>query len=211
MRSSPCSWARRSGRARTSSSPRPGRSATLTSDARGGVVAGPGVTPFDLAPHNCFACGTLNAHGMHLLLHVERGRAWTELSLAEHFQGWNGMAHGGILCAVLDEVMAWALVGEDNWGVTARIAVDFKRPVAIGAPITASGEITRARRRLVETAGTIVDADGRILATATGTYVAADEERKRELRRQYGFTLTRDSPGDERGQVDIARHAVPAR
>jgi uncharacterized protein (TIGR00369 family) len=173
----------------------------LTSDARGGVVAGPGVTPFDLAPHNCFACGTLNAHGMHLLLHVERGRAWTELSLADHFQGWNGMAHGGILCAILDEVMAWALVGEDNWGVTARMSVEFKRPVPIGAPITASGEITRARRRIVETTGTIVGADGLVLASATGTYVAADEDRKRELRRQYGFRLaandTRsDTPDD---------------
>ena len=163
-------------------------------------MAGPGVTPFDLAPHNCFACGTLNAHGIHLLLHVERGRAWTELSLPAHFQGWNGMAHGGIVCAILDEVMAWALVGEDNWGVTARMSVEFKRPVAIGEAIKAWGEITRARRRIVETAGMIVDADGRILATGTGTYLAADEERKRELRRQYGFRLA--EAGDTRGIQD---------
>src|SRR3954470_15442885 len=119
MRSSRCLWARRSGRARTSSSPRRERSATLTSDARGGVVAGPGVTPFELAPHNCFACGSLNAHGMRLLLHVERGRAWTELTLAEHFQGWNGMAHGGILCAILDEVMRGGSSGGANWGARA--------------------------------------------------------------------------------------------
>jgi acyl-CoA thioesterase FadM len=84
--------------------------------------------------------------------------------------------------------MAWSLVGEDSWGVTARMSVDFKKPVAVGTRLRADGWITRSRRRLVETAGRIVDAtSGAELASATGVYVAADEERKRELQRRYGF------------------------
>ena len=69
-----------------------------------------------MSPHNCFACGTLNAHGLHLVFHVEQGRSWTELTLDRAFEGWEGIAHGGIVCTILDEVMAWALVGADNWG-----------------------------------------------------------------------------------------------
>jgi acyl-coenzyme A thioesterase PaaI-like protein len=92
---------------------------------------------FEFAAHNCFACGTLNAGGLGLVLHVEPGRAWVELALDRRFEGWEGTIHGGILCTVLDEVMAWALVGEDNWGVTARMAVEFKRPVGVGVPIRA--------------------------------------------------------------------------
>ena len=114
---------------------------------------------FEFAPHNCFACGTLNEHGLGLQIHVEPGRSWTELELQPRFEGWEGIAHGGILCTILDEVMAWALVAEDNWGVTARMSVEFKKPVSVGARLRADGWIIRSRRRLVETAARIVDVE----------------------------------------------------
>ena len=80
---------------------------------------------------------------MGLVLHVEPRRCWTELTLERRFEGWDGIAHGGILCTILDEVMAWSLVGEDNWGLTARMNVEFKKPVEIGQPIRAEGWITQ--------------------------------------------------------------------
>ena len=159
------------------------------------MVDVPGVPRFEVAPHHCFACGTLNEHGMGLVLHVEPGRAWTDLALERRFEGWDGIAHGGILCTILDEVMAWSLVGEDNWGLTARMSVEFKRPVEIDRPIRAEGWITRSRRRLVDTAGHILDArTGEELATSTGVYLAASEARKRKLRQRYGYVpLTDDA------------------
>ena len=145
---------------------------------------------FEFEPHNCFACGSLNAGGLQLPLHLADARSWTEITLDRRFEGWEGIAHGGILCTILDEVMAWALVAEDNWGVTARMSVDFRKPVSIGTSIRAEGWITRSRRRIVDTAGSIVDAEtGLHLATAHGTYLAADAERKRQLRERYGFRL----------------------
>jgi acyl-coenzyme A thioesterase PaaI-like protein len=150
---------------------------------------------FEFAAHNCFGCGSLNAQGLGLVVHVEPGRAWIESSLDRRFEGWQGVIHGGILCTILDEVMAWALVGEDNWGVTARMAVEFRRPVEVGAPIRAEGWITRARRRIVDTAGQIVDpASGSVLATATGVYLAADSARKQDLRARYAFRAVEAGP-----------------
>ena len=168
----------------------------MTSEATAtAVVRAPGTT-FEFSPHNCFACGTLNTHGMQLEIHIEEGRSWTELQLERRFEGWEGIAHGGILCTILDEVMAWSLVGADNWGVTARLAVDFKRPVPVGRTIRAEGWVTELRRRLVTTAGSIVDvADGTLLASADALYVAATEERKRELQERYGFRAGSDVPG----------------
>ena len=154
-----------------------------------------GVPRFELRPHNCFACGSLNAHGLHLVLHVEHGRAATEILLDRSFEGWDGIAHGGIICTILDEVMAWSLVGSDNWGVTARMTVDFKRPVPIGRRLRAEGSITRERRRLIETMSQLTDAEtGETLATGEGVYMAADPERKRELRERYGFRLVAEDP-----------------
>jgi acyl-coenzyme A thioesterase PaaI-like protein len=155
---------------------------------------------FEFAEHNCFACGTLNAGGLGLALHVEPGRSWTELVLDRRFEGWASVIHGGIVCTILDEVMAWALVGEDNWGLPASLAVRFRRPIVVGQPIRAEGWIKRSRRRLVDTASHIIDAaTGESLASATGVYVAADEQRKADLRRQYGFR-----PADPAEPVDTA-------
>jgi acyl-coenzyme A thioesterase PaaI-like protein len=143
---------------------------------------------FEFAAHNCFACGTLNTNGLGLVLHLEPKWCWTELELDRRFEGWDGIAHGGIIATVLDEVMAWSLVGGDNWGVTARLAVEFRRPVPIRTIVRAEGWITNARRRVVDTAARLVEvASGEELATATGVYVAAGADRKRELQERYGF------------------------
>jgi acyl-coenzyme A thioesterase PaaI-like protein len=157
----------------------------LTSESR--VIDVPGVPRFEVAPHHCFACGTLNEHGLGLVLHVEPDRAWVETTLDQRFEGWDTIAHGGIIATILDEVMAWSLAGADNWGVTARMAIAYRAPVSIGQPIRADGWITDRRRRVMATEARLVDArDGAILATATGVYVAADEARKQQLRERYG-------------------------
>jgi uncharacterized protein (TIGR00369 family) len=159
----------------------------LVSTATG--AASPTIPSFEFEPHNCFACGSLNEHGLQLDLHLGDGRSWAELELPARFEGWAGIAHGGILATLLDEVMAWALVARDNWGVTARLAVDFRRPVPIGQSIRAEGWIVRSRRRLVDTAGHVVDSDGTILARAQAVYLTVDEERKRELQARYGYRI----------------------
>jgi acyl-CoA thioesterase FadM len=105
------------------------------------------------------------------------------------------------VCTILDEVMAWSLAATDNWGLTARIAATFKRPVRIGVPIRAEGWIADQRRRVIATEARIVElASGATLATATATYVAADAARKAELQARYRFRLTprrgNDAAGD---------------
>jgi acyl-coenzyme A thioesterase PaaI-like protein len=166
------------------SSPQPGPARRNGSQIR---IAGQLV---ELAPHHCFACGELNAHGLHLELHADGDSCWTELSLGQEFEGWEGLAHGGILCTILDEVMAWALIGTDSWGLTARMAVEFRRPVMIGTRLRAEGRLVGRRRRVFDAAGRLVDAEtGLELVTAEGTYVAAPEDRKQRLKERYGFRV----------------------
>ncbi len=172
----------------------------MTSELR---TDAPTVVPFEFAPHNCFACGTLNPGGLQMPLHIERGRCWSTLALDARFEGWEGIAHGGIVTTILDEVMAWALVGGDDWGVTARLSVAFRQPVPIRAEIRADGWITRERRRVFETAGRLVDATtGAELATAEATYVAAGPAQKADLQKRYGFRYLTPFDADAPGRVD---------
>ena len=117
------------------------RSSGPAGPAGAAVKDRPGEPSFEFEPHNCFACGTLNEHGLRLELHLGERRSWTELSLDPRFEGWVGIAHGGILATILDEVMAWSLVAEDSWGVTARMYVKFRRPTPVGRQIRAEGWI----------------------------------------------------------------------
>ncbi len=156
----------------------------MTSEPR--IVAAEGIEGFEFAEHNCFACGSLNEHGLGMTIHIDRGRAWSELTLEQRFEGWAGVIHGGILATLLDEVMGWTMAADDDWGVTARLAVTYRRPVEPGTLVRVEGWVTRSRRRLVETAGRVVDGNGAECATATATYATVDETRKRELRERYG-------------------------
>lgn len=141
---------------------------------------------FEIAPHNCFACGELNEHGLQLRLHLADRGSWTELILPDRFEGWQGIAHGGILATIADEVMAWSLFTDDRVGLTARLALDFRRPAPVGQPIRADGWIEDRRRLRYDAAARIVAAGtGEILAEATGVYVAAPPSRARELRERY--------------------------
>jgi acyl-coenzyme A thioesterase PaaI-like protein len=161
--------------------------------------------------HHCFACGTLNTNGLRLDLHLEPGRAWTDVRLDRRFEGWEGVVHGGIVCTILDEVMAWSLVAQDAWGVTARMAVEFRSPIAVGTIVHAEGEVVDERRRLFRTRAGIHGPDGDLVATAEGTYLAARDAEKRALQERYGLRLLEPPQRGETARTRGSRnppHAV---
>ena len=152
---------------------------------------------FVVAPHACFECGELSAHGLHLALHVAGETCWTEVTLRPDFQGWDGIAHGGIVATLLDEVMAWALASHGAWAVTAKLEIEYKRPIPIGAPIRGEGRMVERRRRLLTTSGRLFDpATGDAYAVANGLYVTGPDARREELQARYGFRLVPETaPG----------------
>jgi acyl-coenzyme A thioesterase PaaI-like protein len=144
----------------------------------------------DVTPHGCFVCGELNEHGLHVALRVSDGRAWTELTLTHHHEGWADVVHGGILAALLDEVMSWALFQQDCWGVTARLAVRYRAPVAVGQRIRVEGWASDVQRRMYRAVGQVVDAASHaVLSTAEGTYVAAGAAQRAALQARYRLRL----------------------
>ena len=145
---------------------------------------------FEIEPHNCFACGELNEHGLQLRMHLMERGAWTEVTLPQRFEGWQGIAHGGILATLVDEAMAWSLFADDQVGLTASLSIDFRRPSPVGRAMRAEGWITDRRRLRYDTAARVIDAEtGEVLAEATGVYVAAPPSRAQEIRDRYGLRV----------------------
>ena len=108
---------------------------------------------------------------MHLQFRVEGDGAVAETTLADHFQGWRGVAHGGIVMALIDEAMAYAASAVGWKGVTAECSTRFRRPVPLGSPLVIRGKVAWQRRNVVGVEAEILDADGVVLATGEGKFV----------------------------------------
>src|SRR5215471_15613051 len=53
----------------------------------------------------CFACGARNPSGLHLIFRREGDEIVTEYTPEPVFQGFPGVAHGGIIATLLDETL----------------------------------------------------------------------------------------------------------
>jgi acyl-coenzyme A thioesterase PaaI-like protein len=121
----------------------------------------------------CFACGPDNTIG--LRLHFERAgsegvRARTVLR--PDFQGWQGIAHGGVALALLDEAMAHAAGAAGHRGVTASMNARFRKAVPLGVPLDIEGHVKWTRRHVLELQATVKDENGTVLVEAEGRFVS---------------------------------------
>ena len=128
--------------------------------------------PFD--DGNCFACGPENPVGLHL--HFDRGGddegVRARVTLAPQYQGWRGIAHGGIVMALLDEAMAHAAGFAGHRGVTASVSVRFRKPVPLDEPVEVRGRIVWQRRNVLGVEATVHDARGNLLVQSEGHVVS---------------------------------------
>jgi uncharacterized protein (TIGR00369 family) len=129
--------------------------------------------PFD--DGNCFACGPENPVGMHLRFEHDTESEYgvrCAITLAPQYQGWRGIAHGGIVMALLDEAMAHAAGLAGHRGVTASVTVRFRKPVPLQVPIEVRGRVTWQRRNVLGVEATIFDEAGNALVESQGHVVS---------------------------------------
>jgi acyl-coenzyme A thioesterase PaaI-like protein len=135
----------------------------------------------------CFVCGTQNPHGLGVAYYDDGLTVWTEVTPADHHQGWPGVLHGGITSAILDETIARVAFLHDRWVHTARLVVRFLKPAPLGRLLRATGELTKDARLLMEMRGKLVVVDtGEVVAEATGTFVPLPPETREDLARKLG-------------------------
>ncbi len=99
----------------------------------------------------CYVCGTENPEG--LGVHFELDRDARSISARftprDVHQGFEGIVHGGILSALLDEAMAKLSVALGIPAVTAEMTVKFKAAAAPGEELLITGRLVEETRRLV--------------------------------------------------------------
>ena len=119
----------------------------------------------------CFACGERNPIGLKLQFRFEGEDYVTTFQVRPEYQGWAGIAHGGLLATVLDEVMARLLWEKGVNAITGKLEVRYHKPVSVGDTLEIRGRVARQSSRGVETAAEARTADGSVVADARAVSV----------------------------------------
>ncbi|MGI9553783.1 MAG: PaaI family thioesterase [Thermodesulfobacteriota bacterium] len=106
----------------------------------------------DFPGNNCFACHPNNNHGLKLKFYAndDTGEVFTKVKPETHFNGFPGILHGGIQCALVDEVAYWAMFDQiKKIGLTAKINIDYISPVPIDVELEVTAKVTEVQKRRV--------------------------------------------------------------
>lgn len=130
-----------------------------------------------LQGHRCFACGTDNPIGLNMQFYRMKDAVCSDITLGNNHEGWENMAHGGIISTLLDEVMSWTvLYFKRTFLVTRKMDIKYIKPVPLSVPLTARGKILdEPGNSKIEVRGEIVDAAGKLLVRSRGEFVMLAE------------------------------------
>jgi uncharacterized protein (TIGR00369 family) len=118
---------------------------------------------------NCFVCGQGNARGLKLVPRNVDGKAEAEFTPDRSLEGYDGVVHGGIVSALLDEVMVWSAFYSTGFhAVTAELTVRFVKPVRVETAYRVLGSVRENKGRIILTDASIEDVSGTVMAKAEG-------------------------------------------
>lgn len=132
-----------------------------------------------LQGHNCFACGTANPIGLNLQFYRNGESICTDITLGKNYEGWENVAHGGIVSTILDEVMSWTIMySKKVFLVTRNMHIKYIRPVLIGKHLTVRGRLVDdSEPPKIKARAEIRDNEERLLVQSLGEFVMIPGEK----------------------------------
>ena len=119
----------------------------------------------------CIVCGRANGCGLGLRFSLrDDGGVEACFQCKAHFQGYEGLLHGGVTSSLMDGAMTNCLFAHGVAAVTAEITVRFRHPISLHADLVVRAHITRSQAPLHIVEAEIVQ-DGQVKAKATGKFM----------------------------------------
>lgn len=132
-------------------------------------------TPF----HECFGCGPDHEIGLRVRCYRADGGVLSPIIIPARFAGPPGAAHGGIVAAYLDEVLAGAAVNHTGRvHVTGELSIRYVKPTPVERPLLGRARATMGTGKYLDLEGTIEDLEtGDVVARATGRFFPLTDAR----------------------------------
>ena len=129
----------------------------------------------------CFLCGRQNDVGLKLSWYndLEAQQIRATVTIPEHFNGYPGFVHGGIVAALIDETAGRALLLDDDYDdlmVTLKLEVKYRHPTPTGQPLTLIGWVIKRRVSRAKVAAQVLLADGTVTAEGQAIVIRPPQE-----------------------------------
>ena len=121
---------------------------------------------------DCFGCAPHNTKGLKLRIWYNKEGCTSYYTIPEEYCGFKGLAHGGIIATLLDEVAAWTIITHlQRFGITLQANVHYLKPVPTGIEIDIKGRIMENNEENVVSLARIQSKKGTILAEAESRWL----------------------------------------
>ena len=127
----------------------------------------------------CAICGMDNKYGVHAQFYsMEDGSVMSKFKYREEHQSYPGRVHGGLITAMLDEMVIralWAKEGnEEEMGVTVSLDTKYRKPVPYNTELIGKGVVVKNNNNFLIVKSEILDLEGNVLANGTIKYIKLD-------------------------------------
>lgn len=123
--------------------------------------------------HGCFGCGPEHDVGLRVRTFQADGEVLSPIIIPRRFEGPPGAAHGGIVAAYLDEVLAGAAVNHTGrLYVTGELRVRYVQGIPIERPLLGRGRAVLDSGKYIDLEASIEDWETRaVVAKATARFL----------------------------------------
>ena len=121
----------------------------------------------------CFVCGEDNPAGLKLKFHWEGDSYYTDFYTEQHFQGYNGILHGGITSTIMDEVMGKHLTTRGLGILTASMEIRYRKRIPTGVTVRFEARQKEQKRNIYIMEASAILPGGEVAALATAKFIHA--------------------------------------
>jgi len=111
----------------------------------------------------CFVCGEDNPIGLKLQFQLVGERCSTTFTARSEHAGFDGVTHGGIVFAVLDDAMANWFYLQGARGYTAKAEIRYRAALPVGTTAHIECELVKRKGRLLQLKAWAADPESRRL------------------------------------------------
>ena len=140
----------------------------------------------------CFVCGRENKFGLKMVWYnnPETNQVEATVTVPEHFNGYPGIVHGGIVAAILDETSGRAVMLDgnfDNLFVTLRLNMTYRKPPPTNTPLKAVGRLEHKGNRGMKVAAKLLLPDGTVTTECKAVVIRPTAEISRSWESEKKF------------------------
>lgn len=149
---------------------------------------GPESAVSELPPHHakCLGCGPDNPHGHRLSVQREQNSVIAHHRFDQRHVGAPGIAHGGAVATVLDDLFGFLLYTVGELAVTRRLELDYLAPVLLDTPYVLRAAVRARDGRKLDLTATMDNSEGRSVATATALFIVVEVEHFLQSQANFG-------------------------